>query len=322
MATSSALPAPLVRSTGRFHHRLWRSIVLATAATLVAAIGVGPCHAATDALSPAALSSLLLSHGDALANVSSDAEAQSLFIVSIGPVLGLKDVAQTLNAKSIPAKLAKELLVPEISESARRLVAALAIWQWAETLSPEQPPQVARVEWLRTAGGVSSLETVIQQQERGPRGESDQPDQTRGRAEREFYRAAHRVAMEASQVATSEWWQLKTWKDRVRAIRGRNRLCGTWQWTVHNHQQHHHEQTLSLIFPPPGPDLPVAAGLVETVVLGENVYLRWEINGQIQEDSLQFTKDGQRLEGTFVNSQGGWGSITGKRTADCQAEAK
>ena len=58
-------------------------------------------------------------------------------------------------------------------------------------------------------------------------------------------------------------------------------------------------------------------GLVETIVLGENVYLRWEIDGRVQEDSLQFSKEGQRLEGTFVNSQGGWGSISGKRTAGC-----
>jgi hypothetical protein len=56
---------------------------------------------------------------------------------------------------------------------------------------------------------------------------------------------------------------------------------------------------------------------VETIVLGENVYLRWEIDGRVQEDSLQFSKEGQRLEGTFVNSQGGWGSISGKQTAGC-----
>jgi hypothetical protein len=307
MATPSLLEAPFVRTTGRLRDSLRRSFVLAIAAALFAAIGVGPGQATTDALSPAALPSLLQSYGDELAKVSSDAEAQTLFIASIGPALGLQDVVQTLNAKSIPAKLAKELLVPEITESARKLVAALAIWQWAETVSPDQPAQVPRLAWLQTAGGVAALTPLLQQPEA---------------AGHEFYRSVHRVAMEASQVATSEWWQLKTWKDRVRAIRGRNRLCGTWQWTIHNHQQHHQEQKLSLIFPPPGPNRPVAAGLVETVVLGENVYLRWEVNGQIQEDSLQFTKDGQRLEGTFVNSHGGWGSITGKRTADCQGDAK
>ena len=53
------------------------------------------------------------------------------------------------------------------------------------------------------------------------------------------------------------------------------------------------------------------------VVLGDVVYLRWERDGKVQEDSLLFSKEGQRLEGTFVNSQGGWGSVSGKRTASC-----
>jgi hypothetical protein len=56
---------------------------------------------------------------------------------------------------------------------------------------------------------------------------------------------------------------------------------------------------------------------VETIVLGDNVYLRWDFDGRVQEDSLQFNKEGQRLEGNFVNSQGGWGSISVKKTADC-----
>jgi hypothetical protein len=37
----------------------------------------------------------------------------------------------------------------------------------------------------------------------------------------------------------------------------------------------------------------------------------------IQEDSLLFTGEGQRVEGSFVNSSGAWGSIMGKRTAAC-----
>ena len=130
--------------------------------------------------------------------------------------------------------------------------------------------------------------------------------------------SAGRLALDAQQRAITEWWHLKTWKDRVRSVRGRNRLCGTWQWIIHNHQQHHQEQKLALLFPPPGPDYALPLGLVETVVLGENVYFRWESNGQAQEDSLQFVKEGRGLEGTFVNSQGGWGSISGKRTSDCK----
>ena len=58
-------------------------------------------------------------------------------------------------------------------------------------------------------------------------------------------------------------------------------------------------------------------GPAEIVVLGDVVYLRWEAEGRVQEDSLLLSKEGQRLEGTFVNNAGGWGAITGKRTAAC-----
>lgn len=71
------------------------------------------------------------------------------------------------------------------------------------------------------------------------------------------------------------------------------------------------------MFPPAGKDGSGLAGLAETIVLGDTVYLRWEIDGRVQEDSLLFSKESQRLEGSFVNNQGGWGSITGKRTAGC-----
>ena len=129
--------------------------------------------------------------------------------------------------------------------------------------------------------------------------------------------AAGHAAEEAGRRTMDAWWGLKTWKDRVRGVRGQSRLCGTWQWVIHNHQRHHEEQKLSLMFPPPGKDGAQIPGLTETVVLGDVVYLRWEREGKVQEDSLLFSKEGQRLEGTFVNSQGGWGSVTGKRTASC-----
>ena len=119
------------------------------------------------------------------------------------------------------------------------------------------------------------------------------------------------------QASYREWDRLRNWNGRVRELRGQARLCGTWQWIIHNHQKNHQEQKFSLLFPPAGQTQGTRPGLVETVVLGENVYLRWEIDGRVQEDSLQFNKEGQRLEGTFVNSQGGWGSISGKKTASC-----
>jgi len=119
----------------------------------------------------------------------------------------------------------------------------------------------------------------------------------------------------AAQEAYRNWLSIYGWKDSVRLRRGLARLCGSWQWTVHNHQNHG-EQKLMVSFPPVGNGQD-HAGPAEIVVLGDLVYLRWEAGGRVQEDSLLFSKEGQRLEGTFVNNMGGWGSVTGKRTAGC-----
>ncbi|MDE3019066.1 MAG: hypothetical protein KGI53_08610, partial [Nitrospirota bacterium] len=73
--------------------------------------------------------------------------------------------------------------------------------------------------------------------------------------------------------------------------------------------------------PPLSPQQPSptqGAKPAKIVVLGEGVYLRWETAGGYQEDSLLFTGEGQRLEGSLVNSAGAWGSITGKRVAACK----
>jgi hypothetical protein len=118
--------------------------------------------------------------------------------------------------------------------------------------------------------------------------------------------------------------KLHDWAAAVRQRKDLARLCGSWQWTVHNHQNHQdHKMVLS--FPPP--ELLQSgsfSGLrpAKAVVLGDSVYLRWEFQEGIQEDSLLFGGEGQRLEGTFINSAGAWGSITGKRMGPCQAEGR
>jgi hypothetical protein len=119
----------------------------------------------------------------------------------------------------------------------------------------------------------------------------------------------------AAQHAYRNWLSIYEWKDSVRLRRGLARLCGSWQWTIHNHQNHG-EQKLTVSFPSPSA-VPEQGGPAEIVVLGDLVYLRWEAGGRVQEDSLLFSKEGQRLEGTFVNNMGGWGSVTGKRTTGC-----
>jgi hypothetical protein len=275
--------------------------------------------------------SVIRAYSDQLAKVESDKGASNLFVSAIGPALQMGDVARTLGTNPLPAKLAKELLVPDLTASVLRLMGNLAAWNLASTVrqavSDQQLPAVAE----RLFGSLQAR-AWLDQQEKAPWHDSlnqlsnvvASPEWTKGNQGESpttllvaVLERTTRLELDAMQAGYQEWDRIRNWKDRVRVLRGQARLCGTWQWIVHNHQQHHQEQKLSLIFPPTGNTQTTLPGLVETIVLGENVYLRWEIDGRVQEDSLQFSKEGQRLEGTFVNSQGGWGSISGKRTAGC-----
>jgi hypothetical protein len=269
---------------------------------------------------------LIQTHRDRLEKLDSDQSAIQLFVGTIGPAVSLADAAGTLGAKGISSRMAKDLLLPDLTRSAQRLLAALMVWTFAERLTgpmadhPKTPSSFvvgspAQVEWLIANGPFPSLTETVQQLKAVDTSKESSSDA--GGSLTAVAILSGRLAQEAHQQAMSEWWQLKTWKDRVRVARGQARLCGTWQWAIHNHQNHHQEQKFSLIFPPPGKDGTGISGLSEIVVLGDLVYLRWEIEGKTQEDSLLFSKEGQRLEGTFVNSQGGWGSISGKRTASC-----
>jgi len=132
----------------------------------------------------------------------------------------------------------------------------------------------------------------------------------------EMMASAIRAEVVAEQHAGTLWINLKTWPDKIRETKGLARLCGTWQWTIHNHQ-HHQDQKVAMVFPPADAGSFTGPRPAKTVVLGDAIYLRWEFPGGVQEDSLLFTGEGQRLEGSFVNSSGAWGSITGKRTAAC-----
>jgi len=275
--------------------------------------------------------SVIRAHSDQLAKIESDKGASNLFVSAIGPALQMGDVAKTLGANPLPAKLAKELLVPDLTAAVLRLMGNLAAWNLASTVRQAVRDQqfVAVTErlfgspqakaWLDQQGKASWYDSLNQLSDvvvspewaKGHQGES-----TSTLLVTVLEKATH-LEMDAMQASYQEWDRIRNWKDRVRGLRGQARLCGTWQWIVHNHQQHHHEQKLSLLFPPAGNTQAALPGLVETIVSGENVYFRWEIDGRVQEDSLQFSNEGQRLEGTFVNSQGGWGSISGKKMAGC-----
>ncbi len=107
--------------------------------------------------------------------------------------------------------------------------------------------------------------------------------------------------------------------DQLKAKKAAARLCGTWQWTIHNHKNHREQKTVIVLLPPETPAPPDMPQPAKVVVMGDAVYLRWEFQRGYQEDSMLLAKEDQRLEGTFRNSAGDWGAITGKRVAGCFA---
>jgi len=274
--------------------------------------------------------SIIRAHSDQLAKIESDKEAGNLFVSAIGPALQMGDVARTLGSNTLPTKLSNELLVPDLTAAVHRLIGSLTAWHMAsgvrqavterqflavteQVLASPHKAWLDRPEKALWHHSLNQLTDVATSSEWAKRNQEEPASPLSVTVLEQTVR----LEIDAMQASYQEWDRIRNWKDRVRKLRGQARLCGTWQWIIHNHQQRHQEQKLSVLFPPAGTSQPTLQGLIETIVLGDNVYLRWELNGRIQEDSLQFSNEGRRLEGTFVNSEGGWGSISGKRTAGC-----
>ena len=290
--------------------------VLALAMTLIFVFGTSLNAGADESLpnSTPDFPSIIRTHEDQLAKIASDKDALDLFASAIGPALRVGDVVRTLKTKSLPPKLAKELLVPDLTAASLRLMGSLAAWHLASTLRQAVEGQPAMVSerllessrargWLDQQANAVWYDALKQLLE-----VVDSPEWAKEKDEASAspllvtaLERAIRLEVAAIQTSYQEWDRIRNWKDRVRGLRGQARLCGTWQWIIHNHQQQHQEQKLLLLFPPAGHTQTTLVGLVETIVLGQNVYLRWEIDGRVQEDSLQFSKEGHRLEGTFSN---------------------
>ncbi|HMS83557.1 MAG TPA: hypothetical protein PKD12_07905 [Nitrospira sp.] len=271
--------------------------------------------------SPQLLTEVVIQQADQLTLIESDEDALRLFRTTVGPALGLKDAAGALGAR-LPSKMVKELGVAELSQSVAELMRALGTWQLANSLrqeigpsTPVVPLSVARQDWLRARNQVVSLADLLRlTKEEGGAQTTQGTSQSRNT---ELLLAAERTAFEASHQAITAWWNIHGWKDRIRQTKGHSRLCGTWQWIIHNHQIHG-EQKSTIIFSPPGQVSANSATPTESIVLGDAIYLRWEQNGHIQEDSLLFIKDDQKIEGSFANNTGGWGPVSGKRLAPCK----
>ncbi|MFO0697893.1 MAG: hypothetical protein U0236_01600 [Nitrospira sp.] len=271
--------------------------------------------------SPRLLTEVVAERADQIALIESDEGAVRLFTTTVGPALGLKDAAGALGAR-LPSKIVKELGLAELSQSVSELMNALGAWQFANSLRQETGPSTpivplaaARQDWLRAKNKTASFSDLLRltTEERGTRTAqgTSHPRNT------ELLLAAERTAFDASQQALTAWWNIHGWKERIRQAKGLSRLCGTWQWIIHNHQIHG-EQKSTIVFAPPGQTATNAATPSESIVLGDAIYLRWEQNGHIQEDSLLFIKDDEKIEGSFMNNTGGWGPVSGKRLAPCK----
>jgi hypothetical protein len=132
------------------------------------------------------------------------------------------------------------------------------------------------------------------------------------------YLIAKSIHLQASAEfqAGQSWIRLRKWNESNQQLRALTRLCGMWQWTVHNHQNHQdHKMTLS--FSPSTQQIPGQPQPDVIIMNGDTVYLKWVFPSGYQEDSLLLSNREQRLEGTFKSSRGPHGNISGKRLSNC-----
>ncbi len=120
------------------------------------------------------------------------------------------------------------------------------------------------------------------------------------------------------QQAWTTWQAIQTWSNDRKNEQGLRRLCGTWQWIIHNHQNHGDHKTI-MIYPPPSQYHRMDPRPAAVRVQGDTVYIRWEFpRGIVQEESLLLSEKDQLLSGTFVNNLGPNGNITGLRVKPCR----
>jgi len=118
--------------------------------------------------------------------------------------------------------------------------------------------------------------------------------------------------------AWETWRKIQARKTQQHEREGLTRLCGTWQWLIHNHQNHGDHKTI-MVYPPPSQYERMDPQPAKIQVQGDTVYIRWEFpNGIIQEESLLLSEKDRMLSGTFVNNMGPNGNITGRRMAPCK----
>lgn len=127
----------------------------------------------------------------------------------------------------------------------------------------------------------------------------------------ELQNQAYKILLTHGPVITS-------WQNEKETHATLARLCGSWLWTLHNHQNHQ-DHKMTVTFPAPGESAPPNQTIPNTVSIhGDTVYVEWVFSQGKQEDSLLLSNRDTIMEGTFKNSLGPYGSITGKRLSSCK----
>lgn len=134
-----------------------------------------------------------------------------------------------------------------------------------------------------------------------------------------FWEEALFLKTKAQWELTQLWQDLSMTNEQRKKTKALQRLCGTWQWTLHNHQNHKDHKTV-LTFPPPSEIEQMTPAPAQIEIWGNTVYLEWKYAGGSQEDSLLLGNQDQLLEGTFTSSAGPYGNITGRKVRSCSAQ--
>jgi hypothetical protein len=127
------------------------------------------------------------------------------------------------------------------------------------------------------------------------------------------------IQLEASgyEAARNSWHRIQEWQQQNQINSAAARLCGNWQWLVHNHQNHGDHKAVITFSPPDEPTTQIQPSIIQ--IQGDTVYLKWTFPQGIQEDSLLLSNHDTHIEGTFKNSLGPHGSISGKRLSTCRS---
>lgn len=131
-----------------------------------------------------------------------------------------------------------------------------------------------------------------------------------------FLEQAIQTETQAYQVAWESWHGIQQGHQLEQTHEAMKRLCGTWKWIIHNHQNHGDHKT-TMTFIRPGDATPAQVQPSTILIHGDTVYLKWVFSQGIQEDSLLMSNHDARLEGTFTSSLGAYGSISGQRLSAC-----